>query len=227
MVSDGVDVHRYHRRPGHYFSGPVQPGHRLEGFFHAAHPFASGMTFLFDKIAEDVVSADMLEDSVVAVTYDPAVRPGFIVASSPVRFWINQRTMLVSRMEGEVTHRFPTEGEEFSSKSRYEYAHAFVDQAIPPQTFEYTPPAGAVDESLTRRRGGGGASRPGPDGYNTWHSADLEGDAFVDRFELKIRNLEFEFERRFTFGEKEVEVAEKVTGPLGSTERGFSIRVVE
>jgi hypothetical protein len=39
--------------------------------------------------------------------------------------------------------------------------------------------------------------------------------------------MELEFERRLTFGEAEIEVAEKVTGPRGLTERAFSIRVVE
>jgi outer membrane lipoprotein-sorting protein len=227
MVCDGVEVQRYHPRPGHYFSSPVEPGHRFEGFFHAEHPFASGMTFLFDKIAENAASAEMVEESVVSVIYDPAKRPSFVVASSPVKFWIDQRTMLVSRMEGEVTHRFPAHEEEVSSKSSFVYSHAFVDQEIPPRTFEYAPPEGAVDASMMPPRAGSGTSRPEPDGYKTWHYANWEGEAFVDRFELKIRNMEFEFERRLTFGEKQVDVAEKILGPLGPTERGFSIRAAE
>jgi outer membrane lipoprotein-sorting protein len=225
MVSDGVDVHRYHRRPEHYFSGPVE-GQRLEGFFHAAQPAGSGMTFLFDKIAASVVAAE-IEDSVVSVVYDPAVRPGFIVASSPVRFWIDPRTMLVSRMECEVTYRISPDREESSSRHRYEYTHAFVNQEIPAQTFQYAPPEGAVDESAVRRRGGCGTGRQGADGYKTWHAADWEDEEFVDRFELKIRGMELEFERRLRFGEKSVEVAEKVSGPGGVTERGFSVRVSE
>jgi hypothetical protein len=224
MVSDGVDVHRYLRRPEQYFTNPVQPGQWLEGFFRGEYPFGSGMTFLFDKIAENVASAEMVEESVVAVTYHPAARAGFIVASSPVRFSIDPRTMLVSRMEGEVTHRIPRDGEESSSKHRYEFAHAFVNQEIPPQTFEYAPPAGVIDESATRRRAGCGNSRPGPDGYSTWHCADWEGEVFVDRFELKIRGRELAFERRLTFGEKSIDVAEKITGPAGVTERGVSVQ---
>jgi len=228
MVSDGVDIHHFHRGPKHYFAGSVQPGQPLPGSFSPQQPSANGMTFLFSRIAENVAAAEMLDDGseaqVVSVTYEPALRPSFIVSASPVTFRIDKRTKLVSRMEGEVIHSMPPDGDRLASRNTSEFAHAFVNETIPPQTFEYAPPVGVIDHA--NQRPGGGSSYNGPDEkkrFETWHYSNWEDDAFVDQFELKIRGLEINFERRVTFVDQNVNVEEKIVGPLGPTERELSI----
>jgi hypothetical protein len=229
-VSNGTDIHYYFRGLSHYATWAVGPGHRLEGLFRPEHPAVGERTFLFSRIAERVVDAEILREEpgahVVSVTYDAEPHPGFVFSCSPVTFWIDPQTTLVSRVEGEMTLRVPPDNHPNTSKNSCAYAHTFLNQPIPPQTFEFIPPADAADQTI--RRPGSGSSNHGSDEkkrFATWHSADWEDEAFVDNFELKIRNLELNFERRLTFAGKDLRISEKIIGPQGPAEREFSIPV--
>jgi outer membrane lipoprotein-sorting protein len=226
-ISDGVEIQHYFRAQKHYWSGAIQPGQPLPGLFRAAQPL-NGETFLFQQITERVVTAETLEDrtdlQVVSVSYDPASLPAFFVSRSPVTFWIDKRTGLVSRMESEMVHRLAPDRERVSNNVRFEYAHTFVNQTIPPQAFQYVPPADAV--APMNLRAGSGSSYSGPDEkkrFDAWRYSQWDGDVFVDRFELKIRGVELNFERRVSFADQKVNVAERITGPRGPTEHHSSI----
>jgi outer membrane lipoprotein-sorting protein len=225
-VSDGVDHHQYFIGPKQYWTSAAQLNHLFAGAFRPESPLTAGIVFLFPRMAERVALAEILKEDdssvVVSVTYDSS--PDNPVSASPIVFWIDKRTHLVSRMEGEVTHRFPHDDESHTMRNEYEYAHAFLNQPIPAQTFEYVPPADAVDGSS--RRPGSGTSNHRLDEkkrFETWHHASWEGEIFFDRFELKIRGLELNFERRLSFADTELLILEKITGPKGSNERQFSI----
>jgi hypothetical protein len=225
-VSDGVDHHHYLKGPKQYWTSAAPLNRLFAGAFRPESPLTAGIVFLFPRMAEKVALAEILKEDdssvVVSVTYDSS--PDNPVSASPIVFWIDKRTNLASRMKGEVTHRFPHDDESHTTRNEYKYAHAFLNQPIPAQTFEYIPPSDAVDGSS--RRPGSGTSNHGLDEkrrFETWHHALWEGETFIDQFELKIRGLELNFERRLAFAGNELRILEKITGPKGSNERQFSL----
>jgi hypothetical protein len=233
-VTDGVDAHHYFRAPKRYSTFPVPPGHPLEGSFRPDYPLAAGTIFLFNRIGEKISKSEILREEpdavVVSVTYELAEQDHCPFSSSPLTIWIDTRTNLVSRMEGEMTVRIPMDREPRTTKHLFVYAHAFVNQLIPPQTFEFVPPADGIDDSRAHRRSGSGSSYGGVEEkkrFETWHSTAWEDETFLDRLELKIRTLDLTFERRLTFEGADLQISEKVTGPKGVTEREFSIPVSE
>jgi outer membrane lipoprotein-sorting protein len=230
VVSDGVDIHHYYGGQKYYQTSAVEPGHRLQGQFNPKYPLPGGNIFLFNHIAEGVGKSEILREEpeaqvVVSVTYDTV--PDSPFSASTITFWVDMRTNLVSRVEGEVTHVMPPDNERHTSRQLLSYGHAFLNQEIPPQAFEYVPPADAIVDSDRRRRGGSGTARYGAGGYETWHSAAWEDGTFVDNFDLNIRGLELIFERRLTFDDKDLKISEKIAGPQGETEHQWSIPVAE
>jgi outer membrane lipoprotein-sorting protein len=230
-VTDGVICHHYFRRLKQYMWSELQPELPLAGSFRPAYPFA-GTTFLFHLIAESVANSEILREEpeayVVSVTYDRAAHPGFSLSASPVTLWIDRRTRLVLRVEVEMAYQFPGRDESHTSRNVYTYEHAFLNQSIPPQTFEYMPPADAVDQTQMPRRGGCGSSYNGPDEkrrFDAWHTNKWAGDAFEEEFELTIRDIDLRFERRLSFVGKDLLISEKIIGPQGPAEHQFSIPV--
>jgi outer membrane lipoprotein-sorting protein len=230
LVTDGVDSHHYFRRQKHYQTWAVEPGHRPEGLFNPKYPLSGANMFLYNHIAEGVAGSEILREEpeahvVISVTYDAV--PDSPASSSAITFWVDTRTNLVSRVEGDVTYVFPPHNVQHASRQILSYTHAFLDQPIPPQTFEYVPPADAISDSDQHRRAGSGTARRGANGFETWHSAAWEDETFVDNFELKIRGLELSFERRLTFDDKNLKISEKIAGPRGETEHQLSIPATE
>jgi hypothetical protein len=87
-----------------------------------------------------------------------------------------------------------------------------------------------VDQSDTDHRPGSSSWNDGPDEkkrFETWRHSNWEDEAFVDRFELKIRGIELNFERRVTLAEQSANVSENIVGPHGKTAHEFSIKVAE
>ncbi len=233
-VCDGEEVHHYFSRMKRYSGSRFEPGSSLTGSFRPEFPMMSEV-FLFRQIAEKVVSAEIVREEedarVVAVEYE-LLHPHFMTCS-PVTFHVDGRTNLVARMEGEVKHRMPMHDETHSSKNAIAYSHAVVDQEIPGATFEYAPPADAVDasEGGVGFGGGGGGfahqSSDGARGVESWHSSNWKGEAYVEEWKARIRGVELRFERRLSFEGDDLRIAETITGPLGITEREFSIKVSE
>jgi outer membrane lipoprotein-sorting protein len=228
MVTDGVVRHHYSEPMKHYWSFDEQPGAPLMGSFQYGYPLPGGMVFLFPGIAERVTEAAMVkedaEEAVISVSYEIEPNPFFSV--SGLLFTIDRQRNLVLQMEAEVTHRFPGREGSRTSRDVYAYSHAFLNQPIPEAAFQYVPPADAVNQAeLHHGRSGGGSSQPGPDGYETWHSTEWKDNTFVDNFELKIRGMELNFERRLSFSEGKVQMVEKVSGPQGESEHASSMEV--
>jgi outer membrane lipoprotein-sorting protein len=233
-VTDGVNVHHYFPGPKQYSTFSAQPGQLFAGSFRPDLPLAGGTVFLFDRIAQKVSKAEVLREEpeahiVIVVTYDAPSHRGFAFSSSPVTFSVDTRTNLVARMEGEMTHRSPMDDQSHTNKLTFTYAHAFLNQTIPPATFEYVPPSDAIDNS-DPHRSGSGSRNDGPDEkkrFETWHHSNWEDEVFVDRCELKIRGIELNFERRVTLAERTANVSENITGPHGATGHKYSIKVAE
>ena len=231
-VTDGKDRHHYFRQMNRYSTSAVVPGPPIPGFFRTDYPLNTGLVFLFNQIAESVTDAEILREEpdaqIVSVTYAPAPRPGFIVSSSPITYWIDTRTNLISRMEGEVTIRAPRAAELLRTRTVCTYTNAFLNQTIPPQTFEYAPPADAIDGSDPRNRPGSTSGNHGRDEkkhFDSWRDSRWTEEAFVDQFELKTRGVELAFERRITFEDQIVIVSETIVGPHGPIKHEFSIKL--
>lgn len=234
-VTDGVDVHHYFRGPKQYSTFSAQPGQLFAGSFRPDLPLAGGTIFLFNRIAEKASKAEILREEpeahiVIVVTYDAPSHRGFAFSSSPVTFSVDTRTNLVAQMEGETTHRSPMDDQSHTNKLTSTYAHVFLNQPIPPATFEYVPPADAIDNSDRPHRSGSGSSNDGPDDkkrFESWHQNNWEDEVFVDRFELKIRGIELNFERRVTLAQHTANVSENINGPRGTTAHEYSIKVAD
>lgn len=249
-VTNGSDLHHYFGGPRRYSKSPVGRRDVLPGWFRPDYPVGSGTTFLFDRIAERVAKAEILRAEPVSgegseallcqalsVTYEPPSFAGLTVSSSPVVFWVDSHTHLVMRLEGETTHRLPAHDETHTNKLTLAFRRTIMNEPIPSERFEFSPPADAVDASDPRGRGGfsvatGGGGSAGFDRekgkwVETWHSHDWAGDTLIERSKLMLHGLELAFERRLTLSDdgKELRVVERIRGPKGQMEREVSVPV--
>jgi outer membrane lipoprotein-sorting protein len=206
FVTDGRDLHHYFGIPKHYLKSLVQSLDRLPGRFQPDFPVSNGNTFLFGRITEKVAEAEILREEpfaidggetvcqVVAVKYEAAPSPG-LISNSPLIFWVDSNTRLIFRAEGTITPRL-RHGETRTIKQILALTRVIIDQPIPPETFEYAPPADAVEAPVSGGIGTGiavgegsggahfrsGGSRP----YESWHSHRLEGEAFIEQFKFEV-----------------------------------------
>ena len=210
------------------------PRNKLPGKFQPEFPAGNATTFLFHRIAERVAVAGIVRDEelchVAAVTYEPSPHPG--VSFSPLIFRINSATNLISRIEATVTHRHPADDEIHVNRMVLAFTGEVVNQPIPPEIFEYTPPADAVEVSGPGGRagmggggsgGGFGVGRIGP--FETRTSHEWSGETLIERSSLRVQSADVAFERRLTVSGdgKELRISERSTGPKGQTEREYSI----
>lgn len=230
LVTDGVDSHRYFAHMKQYSRAAFEPQFLMQGSFRPEFPMMSE-AFLFARIAEKVVSAEIVreEEDAMTVVVEYEAMAQQIITCSAVTFRVDRRTNLVAQVEGEVTSRFPGQ-EMHASRNSVVYSHAVIDREIPAATFEYAPPADAVDQPrMGRGRGGGsGFARRSSDGKKDcqeWHSSWWEGEEWREQKELRLRGVELKFERRLSFEGEDLRIAETITGPLGVAEREFSIKV--
>jgi hypothetical protein len=248
-VTNGIDLHQYFAGPKHYSKNTVQWREGLPGWFKPDFPISGRVTFLFGRIAERVAAAEILREELVAVegseaqcqvisvTYKPPPYPHLIESSSPVVFWVNSGTHLISRVEGETIHRRPAHDETYTDRTISVFTRAIKNEPIPPETFEFTPPADALDASdpshrstcLSGGTGGGGAEFDPDKGgrFESWNSHDWAGGTLIEQSKLKFYGLDLAFERRLTLSDdrRELRVVERIFGPKGQTERELSIPV--
>jgi len=214
---------------------PVSEMLRLPHLFRPDSPIAGGdEAFLFQGIHERVVSAEILRQEegcyVASVTYQPPPWAGLAVYGSAVRFWIDERNRMVMRQQGDVGHRFPTEDEVTWSRHTVLVRRMRVNETLPAETFVFTAPPDAVEET-PRGCGCGIISMSGGSGFIEAHGDDRrrlehrsqhhwEGDTLVETSKWKWRGLNLTFERRLAFSadEKELQVAERIAGPQGEVE---------
>jgi hypothetical protein len=240
QISDGRELHTSFRTglagQPRYNSIPTSQMQRLPHLFRPDFPVAQGdAACLWQGIEQRVTAAEILrsEDGchVVSVSYEPPPYP-FLVCRSPVLFWIDATTRMVMRQQAEVGHRIPAEEEVNWSRHTVSIRSMQVNEPIPQDTFRFTPPP---DASLEERRGcvsfggGGGFAQHGADGHGLEHRAwhDWEGETLVEHSKWKIRGKTLVFERRLTFSpdNKDLHIAEHVTGPASQAEGSWDLPV--
>jgi outer membrane lipoprotein-sorting protein len=243
-VADGGDVYQYHPHPKRYSKHPLQADRFLPGLFRTDLVLLSNQPFLFGRIAERIADAEILREEfldgestpclVLRVTYDPPDHAGRLWTWSPVLFWIDSRTHLVSKLEGDVTVQHPGREEAKTSRWSLRFENVVVNRPIAAETFELVAPPDAMDISDPKNRsnvsgGGGGGSVQfrGGQQFQTSHSHQWAGDTLVGQMRYKMWGFEIVFERRLSLSDdrSEVLVVERVIGPKGQTEREFSVPV--
>jgi outer membrane lipoprotein-sorting protein len=238
LVTNGIDLHHYSHFQKSYTKHAVTGVEMIPGSFRPDFPFAGDDAFLFSRIAESVAAAESLREEVIndedeavtchvlSVKYQLNREAGMLMSASPVIFWVDPHTHLLRKVKGEATFRVPARDETHTSRHIVSFKHAVVNQMIPLETFEFSPPIDAI-----AAYGGGiisGHAQFGRDKKN-WvessSSSDWAGDAYVERSNLRLRGVGLTFERRIVFSEdqKEIRVRERIPGPNGNVEHDFVI----
>ena len=245
QVADGKQLHTTFSGPRmlgggpRYGSVPILQMPQLPHLFRSQFPLGGGdEAFLFQGIDEHVVAAQILRDEegchVLSVTFEPPPHASLIVSGSAILFWVNAENYMVMRLEGKVGHRFPTEDEVTWSRHIVTTRKMRLNEQLPEDTFHFTPPADAILEAGGRcgigMGGGSGFVQHSSDGQRRLeHSGShkWDGDTLVEHSKWKIRGMSLIFERRLTFSvdEKELHVAERITGPKGEVESSCDLPV--
>jgi hypothetical protein len=244
QVADGKQLHtcfagsRHFARQERYTRVPLGQAGPLPHLFQPEFPSVSGggEAFLFQTIDSRVLAADVLREEegnlVVSVTYEALPDPQLRVAGSPVLFWVSAENRMVVRQHGKLGHRFPAEDEIVWSRQTVAVRSMRVNEPIPEETFQFTPPP---DAQLETGRGriegglGGGFGSRSRDGQRLEHrgSHEWDGDTLVEHSVWQIRGMKLTFERRLTFSadRKELNVDERVIGPKGDAETSCKLPV--
>jgi outer membrane lipoprotein-sorting protein len=242
LTTDGMDLHSFFTLPKRYSKSPAFSRKFVPGLFRPDHASlgATPPPFLFSRIADKVTSADISAGEpgsvLIAVTYEQMPH-ALLWLSSPVQYWIDSKTQMVSRMEGETSMRMPAQDHTTKSKHAISFVNAIIDEPIAAEVFRFTPPADAVDASDPRGGcgisigGGGGGSFQGPGGEGRFehrHSHEWVGDTLIERYKLRMHGIDLTFERRLTFSEdrRELKVSERIIGPNGEATHDLSLPLV-
>lgn len=251
IVSDGQYLHHYFGGLAKRYSKNIfRPSEPLPGMFRPEIPITADATFLFNRIAERVSSAEFLrnesvreDDSesvshVLLVSYEMTPVP-HILSSSPLTVWVDSKTHLVSRVQGETKYTIPEHDETHTTKITLRITGASMDRPISREMFEFTPPPDAIDTSEPTGRGGGfvgvgggGRSRrinsSGGQVLESWQSHNWAGSTLIERSKLNLNGVDLKFERRLTISEdrREVRLVERIDTPAGTTDREISLPLV-
>jgi hypothetical protein len=239
IVTDGTEVHSYFAHAKRYSKRP-HPPEFLPGTFQPRHAvFGGPPPFLFSRLAETVSSVNLIEetpDSVeLSVVYEPNPDLRIWWLSSPVRYRIDSRTNLISRIEAEVSHRIPAHDETRVRRHVISFVNAVVDEPVLAEIFQFVPPADAIEASQAGRSGGrvsigGGGGfagvhrgASGQRTYESHHSHEWDGEVLIERYKLRLQGVDVTFERRLTFSEdrRELRISETIAGSNGQTSHDF------
>ncbi len=232
QVCSGMKAHTVFGGPmgrQRYTRMPVNPS-RLPHSFRSDIPLGGGNEpFLFTHISEQVSEAEMLPDEdgrlAVSVTYGPG--PHAAIATSPFRFRIDPGSFRVMGVRADIGHRFPGQDEIRWTRSTLTIRELRADEPIPDSTFDFTPPADAVEmpggPGFGGGGGGGGFVSGAANGLNRIEhqgSHEWQGETLVEHSRWRVRSVLLTFEGRMTFSpeNKGVEIVERATGPKGQTE---------
>ena len=239
IVTDGAEVRSYFTHAKRYSKRP-HPPEFLPGTFQPRHAVFEGPPpFLFSRLADTASSVNLVEETpdsvVLSVVYKPNPDLRIWWLSSPVRYRIDSRTNLISRIEAEVSHRIPAHDETRVRKHIISFVNAVVDEPVSAEIFQFVPPADAIEASQDGRSGGrislgGGAgfadsygAAGGTRTYESYHSQEWDGDVLIERYELRLHGVDVTFERRLTFseGRRELRISETIASPEGQTTHDF------
>lgn len=205
QIADGIHLHHYVAPMKRYVKLPADPG-RLPGFFRPEFPAGGGGDFLFPRIAERVLDARVIPGSGLTIEVRYETFENAVAHAGPVEFRIDPDTWLVLRQSCTVNlqdHHFGAHTQILTA----EFDHMAVNEPVPANAFEFTPPADSIDMSRPEHRGGfasasGGGGRSGPmPGGGTFEQRsrhEWEGETLVEHATVKMRGVEAAFERRYS-----------------------------
>jgi hypothetical protein len=230
-VCNGSVIRHYIPMANRYSQTPFRGGHSGPGCFNPDFPLGRD-TFRFDRIAETTSPAEMLTSEPghyrVRASYEPPPELAVRQAHSPITFLIDADSSLVKQMEGTMSHRMPTHDEVRTTRQTLVFSGAILNEPIPPEMFEFSPPPDCIE--MPGRGGGfvGGGSGSGRGGgaqgsYETWHSNDWTGDTLIEQFKLRRGELNLIFERRVLFSASELDITERISGAKEPFERRFNV----
>jgi hypothetical protein len=231
MATDGIEMHFYHGQTKCYSMGPAVPEKYLPGVFQPKYHALAGNLFLFPRIAEQVASVEVLEETPdgirVAVTYDSPKEDHVFRLSSPVEYWIDPRTKLVVKLKGEMTIRMPGRDTTQTNRHTVFFEHVAVDAPLAPAMFQSVRPTDAVDPP---RGSGGGVSASRGDGkgpYEIETTHEWVDGTLIERETLRANGMDLKLERRLKFSEdgRELTVSERIVTPAGETVHEFKARL--
>jgi outer membrane lipoprotein-sorting protein len=239
QVSDGSQMHtvfHVHGQGPQYTSIPAAQMQGPRHLFRSDFPFAGGdEAFLYQGLDERVAAAQIVREEggchVVSVTYEPSRNLGIIISAPAVVFRVNAESRMIMGQQGEIGHRFPTEEEVTWTRHAISVRTMRVNEPLPGDTFQFVPPP-EVTEMAQRcgvsMSGGAGFIESGTDEQHRLEhrgSHEWNGDTLVEHSKWKIRGMTLTFERRLSFTESELAVAERVIGPKGSAEGSYRLPI--
>jgi hypothetical protein len=242
QVADGTHLHTLFRQARGFEGGArvssiqMPEMHFLPHVFRPDFPLTNDGTFLFQGIEECAADAGILREEdgcyVIAVTYNqPSPHPG-VVTRGDILFWVNTATLMVVKQQGDLGHRFPVDDEVRWTRLTMSVRNMRLNEPLPEDTFQFTPPADANIAAAGRcgisMGGGGGFIQDGPNGRGRIEhrgSHEWQGDTLVEHSKWKIRGFVLSFERRLTFSDDETElsIAERIIGPQGEAGGSFKV----
>ena len=86
----------------------------------------------------------------VAVSYEPSPHPGFM-NSRDILFWVDARTFMIMKQQGDEGHRFPTEDEVRWTRVTNSVRSIRLNERLPENAFQFTPPADSTEVSRILR----------------------------------------------------------------------------
>ena len=197
-------------------------------------PVTNDEFFLYDRIAEHVEAAEVLDDSpgtdvgtplhVVSVKYAPPPHPDVGYSASPVCFWIDPRSRMVMRQTGEFTSAFRPGHLVDKCRVALSFSGIEINQPVPESMFEFVPPGGFESVSLPRGRRlhiGGGSSFRDPRGVECRRSHEWDGGIFVDREDWVFKGHAVEIEKKRELAEDgtQLSITERIKGPKTAVEQ--------
>ena len=232
LVSDGSEFQSFFAAHQRHFRNPAPPLEQLPGVFLPEFPLGGDHgPFLFHTIEDRLIQAELAGEAcltlngapatchVLAVRYEPS--PAEIArVNRPIRFWIDTRTKLVLRLEGEFDLRHPRDGAVTVNKRVIAVTYCTCNEPLPAGIFTFTPPPGVSELAQSRGMAGGG-------GAGVRHSPDPGAASRLERSTVTIGGHPIEIERRWAVlpDESELVVTETIHGPKGTLERSYTIRL--
>ncbi len=243
QVSDGSYLHMlfqaspaFRGRP-RMVSVPIGEVDSLPHAFRPDLPFTTDATFFFHRIDEGAAAARVVREDdgrrLVAVTYSkPSPHPAMFVRGDAL-FWIDPDSLMVMKQQIEIGHRIPTEDEVRWDRITTSVRKIRLNQPIPDEIFQFTPPAdaatipeGRVGISMGSGTGfGQGSNQNKRMEHRALH--EYEGDSLIEDSTWKLRDHVLTFQRSMTMSEDESEVIvdEKIKSAQGEAEHRFHLRL--
>jgi outer membrane lipoprotein-sorting protein len=222
-VSDGEHDTHYYGAPHRYTKTKRLKTDLLPGLFQPAFPLAGTPAFLFHDIAQNVIRAEDAPPAtvngtlchVLTVEYAPAPHPS--AEFSPLTIHLDAATGLVRQLAGEARHYIPPLHDRQSIRQTLTALSINTTDAPPPDTFTYTPPADAIDDSNRHGHAGLVTSRLADPirQLTADHAQYWDVDTLVDEWTLHWQNTPLTLHRRLTRSNGAIQLSERITGPHG------------